>query len=121
MNDDSCSETEQLQQVIGNIRGRKRKKLADNDDETQKKKERSKQRELLVLPERGRGDSRRSVAEYVEKEPFLLPCGNFITSWDKQQERCILDFGNDRGRLAEGAFRSSAHARWMNSDEVCVV
>ncbi len=30
----------------------------------------------------------------------------------------MLDFGNDRGRLAEGAFRIEAHARWMNSDEV---
>ncbi len=70
-----------------------------------------------MLPERRRGDSRRSVAEYTEKEPFLLQCGNFITPWDKQQELCILDFGNERGRRAEGAFRNSAHARWMNSDE----
>jgi hypothetical protein len=117
MQDDSGSETEQLQQVIVGIAGKRRKKHSDDTDETVKKKEHSKQRKLLVLPERWRGDSRRIVTEYMEKEPFLLPCGNFITQWDKQQERCILDFGNDRGRLVEGAFRNSAHVRWMNSDD----
>ena len=116
MQEESGSDTEQLAEAIEAIGGKRRKRPIDAD-ETVKKKERSKQRELLVLPERWRGDSRRSVAEYTEKEPFLLPCGNFITPWDKQQERCILDFGNERGRLAEGAFRNSAHALWMNSDE----
>jgi pimeloyl-ACP methyl ester carboxylesterase len=76
------------------------------------------ERDLQVLPERGRGDTRRAVADYAEKAPFFLPCGSFVAPWDKQPERSVLDFGNDRGRLAEGAFRIDAHARWMNSDEV---
>ena len=117
---DSGTEFEQFQEAVAGAAHRRRKKRAgagEVEEETLKKKERSKQRDLQVLTERGRGDTRRSVAQYAEKAPFCLPCGSFVTPWDKQPERSVLDFGNERGRLAEGAFRSDAHTRWMNSDE----
>ena len=118
---DSGTELEQYQDAVAgaaNRRGRKRAGAGEHEEEAFKKKERSKQRDLQVMPERGRGDTRRAVADYAEKAPFFLPCGSFVAPWDKQPERSVLDFGNDRGRLAEGAFRIDAHARWMNSDEV---
>jgi hypothetical protein len=116
---DSGTELEQFHEAVDRASGRKKRAKGAREDleEPAKKKERSKQRDLQVLPERGRGDTRRLVAEYAEKPPFFLPCGSFVTPWDKQPERSVLDFGNDRGRLAEGAFRSDAHARWLNSDE----
>ena len=118
---DSGTELEQYQDAVAgaaNRRGRKRAGAGEHEEEAFKKKERSKQRDLQVMPERGRGDTRRAVADYAEKAPFFLPCGSFVAPWDKQPERSVLDFGNDRGRLAEGVFRIDAHARWMNSDEV---
>ena len=117
--EDSGNEFEQYHDAIAHASGGKKRRKFPGDDaeEPFKKKERSKQRDLQVLNERGRGDLRRMVSEYPDKAPFFLPCGNFVTPWDKQPERGILDFGNDRGRLAEGAFRSDAHARWLNSDE----
>lgn len=116
---DSGTEFEQYQDALLLASGRKRRTKGGREDadEQSKKKERSKQRELQVLLERGRGDTRRGVSEYAEKPPFFLPCGSFVTPWDKQPERSVLDFGNDRGRLAEGAFRNEAHARWLNSNE----
>lgn len=87
------------------------------EDEEKKKKKRSEQRELVVTYERGRGDTRRSVLEYHDKAPFYLPCSDFVTPWDRQPERKIMDVGHERGKLAEGAFGLEAHARWFNSDE----
>jgi len=112
-------DAEQYADAIEGVAGRKKRSNRARDDveEAAKKKERSAQRELLVLHERGLGDTRRLVAEYGEKPPFLLPFSSFVTPWDKQQERSVLDFGMDRGGLAEGAFRIEAHARWMNSNE----
>ena len=86
-----------------------------NDDK--KKRTRSEQREIGVTQERGRGDTRRDVLEYNDITPFFLPCSDFITPWDKQQERKIIAVGHERGKLQEGAFGIEAHARWMNSDE----
>jgi hypothetical protein len=115
----SGTELEQVHESVERASGRKMRAKGTREDveEQAKKKERSKQRNLQVLPERGRCDTRPLVAEYAKKPPFFLPCGSFVTQWDKQSGCIVLDFGNDSGRLAEGAFRSDTHALWLNCDE----
>jgi len=105
---------------------RRRKKRASDgrrsgydsgDPDATKKKERSKQRDLVVVHERGRGDTRRTVFEYRSKAPFFLPFADVVTPWKMQQERKLFDFGGVYGRLAEGAFGSNEHATWIDSEE----
>ena len=98
-------------------KGVKRPMQEAEEDEEKKKKRRSEQRELHVTYERGKGDTKRSVLEYHDKAPFFLPCSDFVTPWDKQPGRNIMDVGYERGKLAEGAFGIEAHARWFNSHE----
>jgi hypothetical protein len=63
--EDSGNEFEQYHDAIAHASGgKKRRKFPGDDAEEQfKKKERSKQRDLQVLHERGRGDLRRMVSE----------------------------------------------------------
>jgi hypothetical protein len=124
----SGDESEQLQKAIDAASRRKKGRHKrdrrghegddDSDDpDASKKKERSKQRELLVVHERGRGDTRRRVQDYSSERPFFLPCADVVAPWKKQPERRLIDFGSDFGRLAEGAFGSNEHARWLDSEQ----
>jgi len=107
--ENSVDEAEQYAKALESVAGRKKRGKGECNDveEQSKKKECSSQSELLVLHERGLGDTRRMVVEYAEKPQFLLPFSSFVTPWDKQQERIVLDFGADNGKLAEGAFPST--------------
>ena len=89
----------------------------DDEPAHKKQKTRTKQRDLVVTCERGRGDVRRTVNEYRSKAPFFLPCADVVTPWDMQPGRQLLGFGVHVGRLAVGAFGSAEHACWMRSDE----
>ena len=75
-------------------------------------------RSLLVTCERGIGNVRRSVGEYHLKKPFHLPVADFVTVWELQPQRVLIDFGLDIGKIGRGSFGNEMHRRWVNDMEM---
>lgn len=90
----------------------------DKSAEKKPRKRSDRLRSLLVTCERGIGNVRRSVGEYHLKKPFHLPLADFVTAWELQPQRVLIDFGLEIGKLGRGAFGNEMHRRWVNDIQV---